>query len=130
MPRGHVGGLATTQGTPPFSRLHPQLSIIARPHVSKRGIEEIVETVFAAPLALGTVANLEGEMSAALAAAHAEAQQAVQMAPSKQVDETGWKQAGKPCWLWAAATTLVACFVIHPTRSALGLAALLSLIHI
>jgi transposase len=107
-------------------RLSAVLSYLSGcPHVSKRGIEEIVETVFAAPIALGTVANLEGEMSAALAAAHAEAQQAVQMAPSKHVDETGWKQAGKPCWLWAAATTLVACFVIHPTRSALGLAALL-----
>lgn len=64
-------------------------------------------------------------MSTALAAAHAEAHQTVQSAPSKHVDETGWKQAGKPCWLWAAATTLVACFMIHPTRSALGLAALL-----
>jgi hypothetical protein len=29
VPRGHVGGLATTQGTPPFSSFHPQLSIIA-----------------------------------------------------------------------------------------------------
>jgi transposase len=126
---GHV----TWEKIPDAIRAHvtgPRLSAVLSylsgcPHVSKRGIEEIVETVFAAPIALGTVANLEGEMSAALAAAHAEAHQAVQSARSKHVDETGWKQAGKPCWLWAAATTLVACFVIHPTRSALGLAALL-----
>ena len=94
-------------------------------HASKRGIEEFVETVFQAPIALGTVSNLEQEMSAALADAHAEAQQAVQAAAAKNVDETGWKKAGAKRWLWGAATALVACFVIAPTRGALGLAALL-----
>jgi transposase len=94
-------------------------------HASKRGIEEFVETVFKAPIALGTVSNLEQEMSAALADAHAEAQQVVQEAAAKNVDETGWKKAGDKRWLWGAATATVACFVIAPTRGALGLAALL-----
>jgi transposase len=94
-------------------------------HAGKRGIEEFVETVFHVPIALGTVSNLEQEMSAALAAAHAEARQAVQEATAKNVDETGWKQAGAKRWLWGAATAWVACFVITPTRGALGLAALL-----
>jgi transposase len=99
--------------------------LAASPHVSKRGVEEVVETVFGIPLSLGTVANLEQEMSAALAAAHAQAQEAVQQAPVKNVDETGWKQAGQKRWLWAAATTQVACFVIFAGRNASGLAALL-----
>jgi transposase len=77
------------------------------------------------PIALGTVCQLEQEMSAALAAAHAEARQAVQEAAAKNVDETGWKQAGAKRWLSGAATALVACFVITPSRGALGLAALL-----
>ena len=94
-------------------------------HASKRGIEEFVETVFGTPIALGTVSNLEQEMSAALAEPHAEAQQAVQEAAAKNVDETGWKQAGAQRWLWGAATNLVACFVIMPTRGAAGLTALL-----
>lgn len=94
-------------------------------HVSKRGIEEFVETVFQAPIALGTVSNLEQEMSAALANAHAEAQQAVQQAEAKNVDETGWKLAGAKRWMWGAATALVACFVIVPSRGAAGLATLL-----
>jgi transposase len=94
-------------------------------HASKRGIEEFVETVCGVPIALGTVSNLEQEMSAALADAHAEAQQAVQEAAAKNVDETGWKKAGEKRWLWGAATALVACFVIAPTRGAAGLAALL-----
>lgn len=94
-------------------------------HASKRGIEEFAETVLRVPLALGTVSNLEQEMSVALASAHAQAQQAVQAAPAKNVDETGWKKAGAKCWLWGAATTLVACFVIAPSRGTAGLAALL-----
>jgi transposase len=94
-------------------------------HASRRGIEEFVETVLGVPIALGTVSNLEQEMSAALAAAHAQAHEAVQQAPTKNVDETGWKQAGAKCWLWGAATALVACFVIAASRGAGGLAALL-----
>lgn len=95
------------------------------PHVSKRGIAEFAATVLGVPLALGTVANLEQEMSAALAAAHAEAQQAVQQAARKHADETGWKQAGQTRWLWAAATTTVVCYVISSSRGAAGLRALL-----
>ena len=95
------------------------------PHVSKRGIEELVETVFGLPISSGSVINIEQEMSAALLSAHGEARAAVQRAPVKHVDETGWKQAGRRCWLWGAATACVACFVIHPSRGAAGLAALL-----
>jgi transposase len=111
-------------------RMGPRLSATlsyfsGSPHVSKRGIEEICETVFQVPISLGAIGNLEQEMSEALQTAHAEAQQAVQQAPLKHVDETGWKQAGRKRWLWGAATTTVVCFVIHATRSLQGLHALL-----
>jgi transposase len=94
-------------------------------HDSKRGVAEVLETVFQVPRALGTVCAIEQEAAAALAAAHAEAEQAVRQAPHKNADETGWKLAGRRCWLWAAVTAKVAYFVIHPGRGAAGLAALL-----
>ena len=94
-------------------------------HASKRGIEEFVETVCKVPIGLGTISDLEQEMSKALASAHAEAQEAVRQADAKHVDETGWKKAGQKRWLWGAATAGVVCFVIAPTRGAAGLAALL-----
>ncbi len=107
-------------------RLTAALSYFTGCHgVSKRGVEEIAAAVFDAPVSLGTVANLEREVSAALAAAHAEALAAVRSAEVKHADETGWKLAGKLCWLWAAATAGVAAFVIHGKRGALGLTALL-----
>jgi transposase len=107
-------------------RLTATLSYFTGCHgVSKRGVEEIAAAVFDAPVALGTVANLEQEVSAALAPPHQEAVAAVRAAAVKNADETSWKLAGALCWLWAAATTKVVAFVIHAKRSAAGLVALL-----
>jgi transposase len=93
--------------------------------MSKRGIEEVADVVFDAPVSLGTVANLEQEVSAALAPAHREAVEAIKAAPIKHVDETGWKENGKKRWLWTAATMQVVAFIIHPLR---GLTALKRLV--
>ena len=95
-------------------RLAGTLSYLAGSHgVSKRGIEELSEDVFEARIALGTVANLEQEMSEALASTYKEAREALAAAPVKHVDETGWKQAGKKRWLWVGATTRLVVFLIH-----------------
>jgi transposase len=96
-----------------------------RLHVSRRDTEEAIETLFQVPVSLGTVSNLEQETAAALAPAHAEAQQAVREAAVKHIDETGWKEAGQKRWLWAGATASVACFVICVGRGMPGLLALL-----
>jgi transposase len=107
-------------------RMTATLSYFSGCHgVSKRGVEEIADAVLGAPISLGTVANLEQEVSAALEPAHREALQAVRAAEVKYADETSWKLWGKLCWLWAAATSGVAVFVIHAQRGARGLAALL-----
>ena len=96
-----------------------------RHHVSRRGVEEIVEAVFEAPTSLGTVIALEAETTAALAGAYPEVQQEVRQAAVKNTDETGWREAGQKRWLWAAATATAASFVIHLRRSFAGLQALL-----
>ncbi len=94
-------------------------------HVGKRGLEEIAEAVFEVPLALGTVSHLERQMSAALAAPHAEALEAVRQAAVKHVDEAGWKQAGRRRWLWLAASPTVAAFLVCVGRGFEALKALL-----
>jgi transposase len=99
-------------------RFTATLSYLSGCHgLSKRGVEEIAAAVFDAPIALGTVANLEQEMSAALAPAHQQALEAMRKAPVKHVDETGWKQAGHKRWLWVAATGSVVVFLIQPWRN-------------
>jgi len=93
--------------------------------LSKRRVEEVVETIFEVPVALGTVAKLEQEMSAALEPAHQEALAVLQQAPVKYVDETGWKKAGHKRWLWVAATSTMVVFLIHRLRNAAVLLLLL-----
>src|SRR5205823_4449953 len=69
-------------------RLTATLSYLTGCHgLSKRAVEEIAEQVFSAPIALGTVANLEQEVSAALVAPHQEALAAVRAAAVKHADE-------------------------------------------
>ncbi len=96
-----------------------------RCHGSKRSVQEIVETLFGVPIALGTVAKLEQEMSTALEQPHAQAMAAVRSAAVKNVDETGWAQGSKLCWLWTAATLTVVVIQIHHKRGKAGLKALL-----
>ena len=107
-------------------RLTAVLACLVGAHgVSKRGAEEIARDVFGVPVALGSVAALEREVSAALAPAHAEAVAHVRAGPVKHVDETGWKQAGRKRWLWVAATGAVAVFLIDRLRNAVALGKLL-----
>lgn len=107
-------------------RLAAHMSYLSgRFHLGKRSVKEFVEAAYQVPVALGTVAALEQQASAALVAAHDQARDAVRDAPVRNADETGWKQAGARRWLWTAATPTVAYFVIHVHRGARGLAALL-----
>jgi len=126
-------GLLNRSEIPPEIRAHvigPRLAaamsyLSGRHHLSRRGVEEIVETVFDVPTSLGTVIALEAETTAALAGAYQEAQDEVRRAAVKNTDETGWKEAGRKRWLWAAATATAALFVIHLRRNFEGLQALL-----
>jgi transposase len=118
---------------PPEIRAHvigPRLAAVmsylsGRHHLSRRAVEEVVETVFDVPISLGSVSALEAETSAALASSYQEAQAAVKDAPVKNADETSWSEKGQKRWLWTAATTTVAFFVIHLRRNFKGLQALL-----
>jgi transposase len=126
---GHV----TREAIPAELRAHafgPRLAAVlgylqGSHHLSHRGLEEVSEVVFGVPLSLGSVTALQEQLSAALLPAHQEIAEQVRAAAAKNVDETGWKQAGKKRWLWAAVTATAALFVIHLRRGAQGLKALL-----
>src|SRR5262245_18204274 len=107
-------------------RLQAALSYLAGcQHVSKRGLEEVVETVLGVPVGLGTIANLERKTSAALAAPHQDILEAVRQAEAKYTDETSWKQAGSLRWLWVAVTSVAVGLVVQLRRSASAMRQLL-----
>jgi transposase len=94
-------------------------------HVSARGLREVAEAIYGVPIALGSVAALQGQMSRALQAPHGRIGDEVRAAAAKNVDETGWKQAGRKRWLWVAVSTTASYFLVHARRGACALAELL-----
>ena len=130
-------GKITRQEVPAAIRAHaigPRLVaalcyLSGRARCSKRVVQEIAETLFGVPISLGTICSQERRMSAALEAPYQEALEAVRAAPVKYVDETGWFQHGKLCWMWVAAAATVAVFRIQAKRGKAELRAVLGAIR-
>jgi len=92
--------------------------------LSIRQIVALLMDIFHVPISTGCVVDLCHLLSAALANAYAESQEKVNKADKVNVDETGWKKAGKKWWLWVAVTAQATLFMLAD-RSAASLKALL-----
>lgn len=86
--------------------------------MSKRTIEEMLIDFFGVEISLGSIANLEQATSEALSAPVAEVADEIRKARVVHADETGWYQRSKRAWLWVAATTQLACFLVSHSRGA------------
>jgi transposase len=96
--------------------------LVGKYRLSKRLVTEALSDIVGVKLSVGSVANLEQEMSAALQAPMAQAEQYVRQADVVHADETGWKEGVKSgravrAWLWVFATLLVVVFRISTRRS-------------
>ena len=87
-------------------------------HLSKRMIAQMMGDFFDADLSLGSVANIEADTSAALAAPVADAMAHVQEQPVQHADETGWTEAKQRAWLWVVVASQVAVFLLDRSRGA------------
>jgi transposase len=85
--------------------------------LSKRSIVEMVRDFFGVDISLGSIANIEQQMSRKLAAPVAEAHEHIKRASVVHVDETGWFVRSLRAWLWTAVTARVAVFMIRKSRS-------------
>ena len=86
--------------------------------MSQRATEEMVEDFFGVPISLGSVANLHGATSEAIAAPVAEVAKTIREEPVVHADETGWFESGKRAWLWGAVSTMMALFLVRLSRGA------------
>jgi transposase len=80
---------------------------------------------FGLPLSLGSVVSLQQVGSAALAPVYAAIHTAVQQQQRCNIDETGWKEAGKRRWLWTMVTAVATLFAVLTSRDGPGLRHLL-----
>jgi transposase len=96
-----------------------------RYRISDREIPDLLHDFFGLPIGLGSVANLQQTVSAALAPSYTEIQTAVQQQAQVNMDETGWKEAGKRRWLWVVVSTVATLFHVAGSRGGKVITALL-----
>ena len=85
--------------------------------LSKRNLVALLNDAFGVRLSLGSVSQLEQEVSAAIAEPVEAARDYVRQQPVVNLDETGWWQRRLRAWLWVAVTAGVTVFVIRRSRS-------------
>lgn len=108
--------LAALSGYGP--RLEAHIAMFAGVYrLSRRQIVDVVTNVFGVPISLGAVDKVIMRMSRVLADPWEELKEAIHNAEAVHMDETSWRLGGATQWLWVAASALVACFKIDPTRS-------------
>lgn len=95
--------------------------LVGKYRLSKRLVKDALSDMLGVELSVGSVSNLEGEMSDALAPAAAEALDYVRASEAANADETGFAQGHEGgraarAWLWVVATALVVVFHIATSR--------------
>jgi transposase len=99
-------------------RLEAHIAILAGVYrLSRRQVQDVVREIFAIPISLGAVDATIMRMSRVLADPWAELREAIGRAEAIHADETTWRLRGAQQWLWLAASALVACYRIDPSRS-------------
>jgi transposase len=117
-------GAGTRAGLPPGvpggafgPRLQAAVALLSgRYRLSRRAVVGVLADLVGADLAVGSVDALCQQTATALAQPMAELERAVRAAPVANADETSWRQAGKPCWLWVVVTGLATVFTIARSR--------------
>ena len=93
--------------------------------VSRRRVCEVVSELCGVTLGLGTIDRVLARAASALTPAVVEIDREIQTAPSRNVDETSWRVAGKRSWAWAATTPRAVRFRLLDSRSRAACHALL-----
>jgi transposase len=86
-------------------------------HLSDRLLPRLLSEFFGLPISLGSVVALQQTASAALEPVYNSIHTAVQRQDRCNIDETGWKEAGKRRWLWTMVTAIATFFVVASSRA-------------
>jgi transposase len=98
-------------------RLQAAVATLAvRNRVSRRDTVELMDELFGVTLSTGTIDAIVERAGDALAEPHAGLHEEIRSASAVNVDETGWRTAGKRRTLWGALTERAAVFRIAPDR--------------
>lgn len=101
---------------PRFTATLAYLTALRR--VTRRGCQEIAQTLFGIDISVGSVCDLHEEVSQAVESCCEQIKQALPREKALNVDETGWKSKGKRIWLWVFVAPGLALFILATSRGA------------
>lgn len=95
--------------------------LMAAHRVTRRGITEIMGAIFGISISTGAVCNVVERVSVASIPVVGVIKRYIASAPALNIDETGWKNKGKRCYLWAFVALRAVFFLISPSRGVIVL---------
>ena len=100
-------------------RLRGAIGLLSgRYRLSKRLAQELLADLFGVEVGLGSICNVEKQVSAAIAQPVEAAREYVRTCEVVHLDETSWREEKRRAWLWVATTALVTVFQIARSRGA------------
>jgi transposase len=98
-------------------RLHATIAYLISVHrVTRRGIAEIMQSLFGLTISTGAICNAAKRVSDACLPAVDAIKQYVASALTLNVDETGWKHKGERRYLWTFVAPRAVLFHVSPSR--------------
>lgn len=100
-------------------RTHAAIAYLASVHrITRRGIAEIMQSLFGITISTGAVCNAAERVSTACLPVIGAIKRYVASALTLNIDETGWKYQGKSRFLWAFVAPGAVLFQVSPSRGA------------
>lgn len=100
-------------------RLHAAIAYLTAVHrVSRRGISEIMTTLFGIEISTGAVCEANNRVSEACGPVVGAIKRYVASATTLNIDETGWKNKGARRYLWCFVAPMAVLFHISESRGA------------
>lgn len=84
--------------------------------LSKRLAKNWFHDVYAMPICIGSVSNIEHTVSMSLEPAHQEIANIIREEKIVNVDETGHRKSNKNGWCWITSTMKYTCFFLRRSR--------------
>ncbi len=98
--------------------VHAAVAYLASVHRgTRRGIAEIMCTVFNLDISLGAVCRILERVSLACEPEAERIRENIAGAHALNIDETGWKSAGSPRWLWVFVSSAAVFFQVASSRA-------------
>lgn len=115
----------TTRGQLPpnvaASQFGPRLTalvgmLVGQERLSKRAVKRVLKTLFDVDISVGGVVGRQREVGASLAAPYETVAAHVKTTPSRNIDETPWRESWQRAWLWSVVGAEATLFHISPNR--------------